>query len=67
MGYAIYTGDINQDGSVDGQDYLIQDAAIQNGDGGYILEDTNGDGAADGQDYIWLSSNIQNAIGAVIP
>lgn len=64
---AIYSGDINQDGAVDGTDFLELDPAIQAGDGGYAIGDLNGDGAVDGSDFLNLDPNIQNGIGVVTP
>lgn len=65
--FAIYSGDVNQDGTIDGTDFLILDADIQNFGGGYIVTDLNGDGAADGSDFLLMDANIQNFVGAVIP
>ena len=67
MGWAIYSGDINQDGAVDGSDFLLLDPSIQNGDGGYVIGDLNGDGAVDASDFLVLDPNIQNGIGTVTP
>ncbi len=65
--FAIFTGDINHDGAVDGSDFLELDPSIQNGDGGYAIGDLNGDGAVDGSDFLVLDPNIQNGVGASIP
>ena len=67
MGWAIYSGDLNQDGAIDGSDFLVLDPSIQNGDGGYVVTDLNGDGAVDGSDFLILDPNIQNGIGVLIP
>ena len=64
---AIYTGDINQDGSVDGSDFLDFDIASQAGGGGYHVADFNGDGAVDGSDFLLYDPNAQNGVGAAIP
>ena len=64
---AIYTGDINQDGSVDGSDFLDFDIASQSGGGGYHVADFNGDGAVDGSDFLLYDPNAQNGVGAAIP
>ena len=66
-GFAIYCGDLNDDLSVDGSDFLILDADIQNFGGGYVPTDLNGDGSADGSDFLILDSNIQNFVGAATP
>lgn len=65
--FAMYSGDINQDGAIDGTDFLELDPSIQNGDGGYLPGDLNGDGAVDGADFLVLDPNIQGGIGAVTP
>ena len=64
---AIHTGDLNQDGSVDGSDFLELDPSIQNGDGGYLVGDLNGDGSVDASDFLVLDPNIQNGVGAIAP
>ena len=65
--FAIYSGDITQDGTIDISDFLDIDPAIQNGDGGYVVGDLNGDGAVDVSDFLVLDPNIQGGIGANIP
>ena len=67
LGFAIYSGDINQDGATDASDFLELDPSIQNGDGGYAVGDLNGDGSVDASDFLVLDPNIQNGIGAVTP
>lgn len=56
--YALYSGDINQDGAIDVLDYLLQDIDVINGSSGYLNTDLNGDGAVDIFDYIILDPNI---------
>jgi hypothetical protein len=65
--FAIYSGDVNQDGTIDGSDFLIVDAAIQNFDSGYVISDINGDGAVDGSDFLIVDANIQNFISVITP
>jgi Dockerin type I domain len=65
--FAIYSGDLNHDGAVDGSDFLELDPSIQSGDGGYMPGDMNGDGAVDGSDFLVLDPNIQTGIGAAVP
>ena len=65
--FAIYSGDANQDGTIDGSDFLIVDAAIQNFDGGYVVTDLNGDGGVDGTDFLILDVNVQNFISVITP
>ena len=64
---SIYSGDINQDGTIDASDFLEIDPAIQNGDGGYIPTDLNGDATADASDFLIIDPNIQNGYGAITP
>jgi hypothetical protein len=58
--YVIYSGDINQDGSVDFNDYPSLDFASNNGDLGYYSTDINGDASVDFNDYpiLDLNSNL---------
>ena len=65
--FAMYSGDINHDGAVDGGDFLELDPSIQNGDGGYAIGDLNGDGAVDGGDFLVIDPNILQGVGAAIP
>lgn len=55
--YGLYAGDINQDGTVDGQDMNVIDN--NNGFFGYDNSDINGDGATDGQDMNFVDNNSQ--------
>ena len=64
---AIYGGDFNQDGAVDGSDFLDYDGPSQAGAGGYELTDLNGDGAVDGSDFLIYDPNAQNGVGASVP
>ncbi|MEI2724398.1 MAG: hypothetical protein V9H26_12960 [Verrucomicrobiota bacterium] len=50
--FALFTGDINQDGYIDGFDYPYFDTDSQNNVSGmYATTDLNGDGYVDGFDY----------------
>ncbi len=64
---AMYAGDFNQDGAVDGSDFLSFDPDNQNALGGYENSDLNGDGAVDGSDFLLYDPNNQNAVGAAVP
>ncbi len=55
--YGMYGGDVNQDGTVDGQDMNEIDNNI--GFFGYDNSDINGDGATDGQDMNYVDNNSQ--------
>ena len=65
--WAMYSGDINQDGVVDALDYLIMDPDIISGASGYLNTDLNGDGSVDALDYLVLDPNIVNGVGANKP
>ncbi len=67
--YAIYTGDVNQDGIIniydlsDVFDYLNDPYAII----GYVIEDLNGDGAVNIYDLSTVFDNLNNGIGSINP
>jgi hypothetical protein len=60
--YAIYGGDVNQDGTVDGLDMNEVDNNTLNGSFGYDSSDVNGDGATDGLDMNIVDNNTQSAL-----
>ncbi|MBP6624111.1 MAG: DNRLRE domain-containing protein, partial [Chitinophagaceae bacterium] len=66
--WALYTGDLNQDGYIDGFDYPDFDNDSQNNISGvYVATDLNGDGYVDGFDYPVFDLNSQNNVSAVTP
>jgi hypothetical protein len=65
--YALYSGDINQDGAIDAFDYLLLDNDLQQGSFGYHVTDLNGDGVVDAFDHILLDANLTNGINAARP
>lgn len=65
--WAFYSGDINEDGSIDAFDYLILDPDIISGNSGYLSTDLNGDGSVDAFDYLILDPNIINGISSMTP
>ena len=65
--FLIYSGDINQDGFIDGNDFIDLDNDNSNFVSGYILTDVNGDGFVDGNDFIIVDNNNTNFIGIVRP
>lgn len=64
---AIYSGDINQDKTIDISDFLELDPKIQNGDSGYDAGDLNGDGSVDISDFLLLDPNVQGGFGSATP
>jgi hypothetical protein len=65
--FGIYSGDINQDGAVDFNDYPYLDIGSINGDLGYFPTDLNGDGAVDFNDYPFIDVNSINGIFSIKP
>lgn len=65
--WAVYYGDINQDGSVDAFDYLLLDPDVIAGLSGYLVTDLNGDGIVDAFDYILLDINLTLGITTLSP
>lgn len=65
--WALYSGDITQDGVVDGLDYNDWENDSNNFAGGYFTTDLNGDGIVDGLDFILWETNSNDFVGAVIP
>ncbi len=55
--YALYSGDINGDGAIDGQDMNVIDNEL--GFFGYKISDVNGDGGTDGLDMNFVDNNSQ--------
>jgi hypothetical protein len=67
LSYAIYAGDINQDGVVDGLDMIPLDNLSAAFGTGYLPEDLNGDGSIDALDMILLDNNSAAFISAILP
>jgi hypothetical protein len=65
--YAIFGGDINQDGSVDFNDYPGLDVASTAGILGYDANDLNGDAAVDFNDYPLLDMNSSLGVISLNP
>lgn len=68
--YAIFSGDLNQDGYIDIFDYPLYDADNQSGglfDATYVVSDINGDGYVDIFDYPIYDLNNQSNIQAILP
>jgi hypothetical protein len=65
--FGIYSGDINQDGSVDFLDYPDLDLGSINGDLGYLVTDLNGDGSVDFLEYPLIDLNSINGVISMRP
>ncbi len=65
--YAMYCGDINQDGSVDFNDYPDLDMSSNFGYIGYYNTDLNGDASVDFNDYPIIDINSNNGVLSFAP
>lgn len=65
--YCLYSGDVNQDGTIDGNDGVLIDNDAANFYTGYFATDLNGDGAIDGSDAVIANNNAANFVSAVTP
>jgi hypothetical protein len=65
--YVIYSGDINQDGTIDFSDYPDLDIGNINGSVGYLQADLNGDGTIDFSDYPMIDTNSNNGVSVAQP
>ena len=65
--FAIYSGDVNQDGVVDGTDAALVDNDAYNFVTGYVATDVNGDYVVDGSDGAIMDNNAFNFVGKITP
>ncbi|MBL7754961.1 MAG: hypothetical protein JNM44_10835, partial [Chitinophagaceae bacterium] len=65
--FAFYSGDINQDGVIDGLDYNDWETDNNNFSAGYLATDLNGDGIVDGLDFIYWEQNNNGFVGVMLP
>lgn len=65
--YAIYGGDVNQDGGIDSNDMGDIDNDSFNLATGYLLTDVNGDGGVDSNDMGIVDNNSFNLISVNVP
>jgi hypothetical protein len=65
--FMLFSGDINQDGSVDFSDYPDLDISSNNGDLGYYVTDLNGDASVDFNDYPVIDLNSINGVIMITP
>jgi len=65
--YAIYSGDVNQDGIVDGSDAAIIDNDTYNFVTGYVVSDVTGDEITDGSDAAIVDNNAYNFVTKATP
>ncbi|MEO6695727.1 MAG: dockerin type I domain-containing protein, partial [Ignavibacteria bacterium] len=65
--FGIYSGDVNQDGVVDGIDLGRVDNDASNFVSGYVATDVNGDFIVDGTDFAIVDNNAANFVTKVTP
>lgn len=65
--YCIYSGDVNQDGTVDLSDGGMADNDVSNFNSGYISTDVNGDYSADISDLSIIDNNTSGYIVKITP
>ncbi|MBK6504705.1 MAG: hypothetical protein IPG02_03350 [Ignavibacteria bacterium] len=65
--FAIYGGDVNQDGTVDATDVSTIDNDASNFISGYVVTDLTGDEFVDGTDFAIADNNAANFVSAITP
>ena len=65
--YCIYSGDVNQDGNVDGIDIGLIDNDLFNFVSGYIASDLSGDDLVDAVDLSIVDNNAFNFVSRITP
>lgn len=65
--YAVFSGDVNQDGTVDLSDGSLIDNDIFNFTTGYVVTELNGDGTVDIADAVYADNNGFEFVSAVFP
>jgi len=65
--WSFYTGDVNQDGIVDGADAALIDNDAFNFVTGYVATDLNCDDVVDGTDAAFADNNTFNFVGVIRP
>jgi len=65
--YCIYSGDVNQDGIVDGNDAGAIDNDAYNFITGYVNTDLTGENIVDASDASIVDNNTYNFVGVVRP
>ncbi|MBK8381377.1 MAG: FG-GAP repeat protein [Ignavibacteria bacterium] len=65
--FAIYSGDINQDGTIDASDLSETDNDAFNSVSGYVRTDVTGDDFVDAGDVSIVDNNAYNSVSVVLP
>lgn len=65
--FAFYSGDVNQDGTIDATDVSMVDNDASNFVSGYVVTDLTGDDFVDGTDFAIADNNAANFVSAITP
>jgi len=65
--FAAFSGDVNQDGTVDATDVSTIDNDASNFVSGYVVTDLTGDEFVDGTDFAIADNNAANFVSAITP
>lgn len=65
--YGIYSGDVNQDGTIDLNDVLLTYNAANTFEAGYVVTDINGDSIVDLNDVLIANNNASAFVSVVKP
>jgi len=65
--FAIFSGDINEDGIIDATDLSLIDNDAFNSVSGYVKTDLNGDNFVDASDLLIADNNAANVIISITP
>jgi hypothetical protein len=65
--FGVYSGDVNQDATVDATDVSMIDNDAQNFVNGYVVTDLTGDNFVDGTDFAIADNNASNFVSVIRP
>lgn len=65
--FAVYSGDVNQDGTVDAGDLSQVENDVASSESGYIQSDVTGDDYADAEDLSLVENNASSGVNVVKP
>ena len=65
--WCFYSGDVNQDGIIDGTDLLRADNDASSFANGYLATDQNGDNVIDGSDLLIVDNNAALFVTLIRP
>ncbi|MBK6539627.1 MAG: hypothetical protein IPG09_18370 [Ignavibacteria bacterium] len=65
--WCFYSGDINQDGTIDASDLSDADNDALTGESGYVNTDVTGDDVVDATDISIIDNNSFNSVSMITP